>query len=244
MCQMKSAIILKDRVFIPDYDSHREMLEELKIKDTEENARRLFVRAELVPQDGDIFSDVSGWKYRVDQDILPKWYAAEVDEKRMREAVQAWVKEHVHIGKTDLDVQSGKHWVKDCTVKAYNNSTVEAYNNSTVEAYNDSTVKAYDYSAVTACNNSTVTAYDYSTVEAYDNSTVTAYNNSTVEAYDNSTVKAYNNSTVTACNNSTVVILETSLAKKYNVSLFDNATLKDCKTKKIYQAGDWEFEKV
>lgn len=34
MCQMKSAIILKDRVFIPDYDSHSDMLKELGIEDT------------------------------------------------------------------------------------------------------------------------------------------------------------------------------------------------------------------
>ena len=31
MCQMKSGIILKDRVFIPDYDSHGKMLDELKV---------------------------------------------------------------------------------------------------------------------------------------------------------------------------------------------------------------------
>ena len=31
MCKLKSAIILKDRIFIPDYDSHSQMLEELGI---------------------------------------------------------------------------------------------------------------------------------------------------------------------------------------------------------------------
>ena len=36
MCKLKSAIILKDRVFIPDYDSHDEMLKELGIKDTKD----------------------------------------------------------------------------------------------------------------------------------------------------------------------------------------------------------------
>ena len=42
MCKMKSAIILKDRVFIPDYDSHTKMLEELGIEDTKQNAEKLF----------------------------------------------------------------------------------------------------------------------------------------------------------------------------------------------------------
>ena len=33
MCKLKSAIILKDRIFMPDYDSHSKMLEELGITD-------------------------------------------------------------------------------------------------------------------------------------------------------------------------------------------------------------------
>ena len=74
MCKLKSAIILKDRVFVPDYDSHSDMLEELGIEDTRENAERLFVRAELSPRNGDAFSPVDEWQYTVDQDIGPDWY--------------------------------------------------------------------------------------------------------------------------------------------------------------------------
>ena len=116
MCRFKSGIILKDRVFIPDYDSHTEMLEELKIADTEDNAKRLFVRVELVPPNDDVFTPVSEWKYRVDQDILPDWYVPEVDEKRMRDAVTEWAKEHIHIGEKIEEITSGLHWIKDGTV--------------------------------------------------------------------------------------------------------------------------------
>ena len=112
MCKLKSGIILKDRVYIPDHDHHTQMLDELKIKDTRENAERLFVRAELYPKDGDIFSDPVTWIYRVDQDILPDWYVAEVDEARMREAVKAWYAAHVHIDKDGLTIDSGVHWIK------------------------------------------------------------------------------------------------------------------------------------
>ena len=117
MCRFKSGIILKDRVFIPDYDSHTKMLEELKIADTEDNAKRLFVRAELMSPDNDVFTPVSSWKYHVDQDILPDWYVAEVDEMRMREAVTEWAKEHIHIGEKIERIDSGTHWIKDCKVK-------------------------------------------------------------------------------------------------------------------------------
>ena len=87
MCQFKSGIILKDRVFIPDYDSHSDMLKELGIEDTRQNAERLFIRAELIPVDNDVFSDISTWKFKVDQDILPDWYVEEYDKQRMIEAV-------------------------------------------------------------------------------------------------------------------------------------------------------------
>ena len=62
MCRLKSAIILKDRIFMPDYDSHSDMLEELGIKDDYLGASKVFVRAELSPKDGDVFSDVEGWE--------------------------------------------------------------------------------------------------------------------------------------------------------------------------------------
>lgn len=117
MCRFKSGIILKDRVFIPDYDSHTEMLEELKIADTKDNAERLFVRAELVPPpDDNVFAPLSEWEYHVDQDILPDWYVAEVDEQRMREAVAEWAKEHIHIGEEIETINSGTHWIKDCKI--------------------------------------------------------------------------------------------------------------------------------
>ena len=127
MCRFKSGIILKDRVFIPDYDSHTKMLEELKIADTEDNAKRLFVRAELMPPDNDVFTPVTSWKYHVDQDILPDWYVAEVDEMRMREAVTAWAKEHIHIGEKIERIDSGTHWIKDCKVENIRGSAKVEY---------------------------------------------------------------------------------------------------------------------
>ncbi len=253
MCKMKSAIILKDRVFIPDYDSHSEMLEELKIADTRDNAERLFIRAELSPRDGDVFSDIDTWVFYVDQDIRPDWFVEEVDKARMVEAVKAWAKEHIHIGVNGLKIDSGRnHYIQDCkdveiinsTVKAWGNSTVEAWGKNTVEAWDNSTVKALDNCAVETWGNSTVKALDNSTVKAWGKSTVEAWGNSTVEAWDNSTVEAWGNSTVEAWDNSTVVKTEYSMFDKARLILSDNATFKDCAAKVIYQSGDWEFRLV
>ena len=115
MCMFKSGIILKDRVFVPDYDHHTEMLEELKIKDTEKNAQNLFVRAELIPENGDVFTPIETWRFNVDQDIVPDWFVAEYERERMVAAVKEWAKSHIHIGKDNLVIDAGRnHYIKDC----------------------------------------------------------------------------------------------------------------------------------
>ena len=133
MCKLKSAIILKDRVFVPDYDSHTDMLKELGIEDTRANAKRLFVRAELIPTNGDVFSNISGWNFNVDQDILPEWFVAEYEKQRMIEAVKSWALGRIHVGKGGLTITEGKmQYIKDCEDVTGSNSTVKAWGNSTV----------------------------------------------------------------------------------------------------------------
>ena len=98
MCQFKSGIITKNGVTLaPMYnDSHSSLLATMGIVDNQMNAMKVFVRAELVPPNGDKTVDVKKWKYIVDQDIVPEWY--EEDSKRyedeMREAVRDWMEEH------------------------------------------------------------------------------------------------------------------------------------------------------
>ena len=126
MCKLKSAIILKDSVFIPDYDSHSKMLEELQIEDTKNNAERLFVRAELYPENGDVFSPIDQWKFNVDQDIVPDWYVAGYDEERMRNAVKEWAKNRIHIGENNIRIDCGEnHYIKDCqNVVIYDSASI------------------------------------------------------------------------------------------------------------------------
>ena len=202
MCKLKSGIILKDSVFVPDYNSHTNMLEELKIKDTRENAERLFVRAEFYPKE-DIFSDVNKWIYHVDQDILPEWYVEEVDKDRFIKAVKEWHKKHVLVGVNGITLSEGDtYYIKDCknvvvkngsTVKAYDNSTVYAYGNSTVEAFGNSTIKAFNDSAVEAFNDSTIKAFGNSTV------VIVIFSNNrkdNIKLSDNATLKDYKTKTI------------------------------------------------
>ncbi len=104
MCKLKSGIILKNRVFVPEYDRHTEMLEELGIEDDYLNASKTFVRVELSPADGDVFSDIDTWKLTVDQDITPEWYDEDTYKQQVVEAVKEWAKDHIHIGVDGLKI--------------------------------------------------------------------------------------------------------------------------------------------
>jgi hypothetical protein len=52
MCKLKSGIILKGRIFMPEYDSHSDMLEELGIEDNYMNASKMFVLVDKKKEEG------------------------------------------------------------------------------------------------------------------------------------------------------------------------------------------------
>ena len=229
MCRFKSGIILKDRVFIPEYDSHQKMLDELGIEDNRQNAERLFIRAELVPKDGDVFSDINNWEFVVDQDILPDWYVKDYDKQRMVEAVKEWAKNHIHIGVDNLEITSGEgHYIKDCkNVVIYGNATVENISdNATVKRICGSATVKRIYGSATV-----EYIYDNATVEyIFGNATVKdIFGNATVEyIYGSATVKdIFGNATVEYIYGSaTVEDIFGSATVEY---IYDNATVKTAK---------------
>ena len=239
MCKLKSAIILKDRIFMPDYDSHSKMLEELKITDDYFNASKVFVRAELSPENGDVFSDIDGWKFCVDQDITPEWFDQKDCAERMRNAVKEWAKTHIFVGQNDLRISHGGNiCIKDCkNVNICGDATVENIcGDATVKYICDNATVKYIRGSATVKN-----IYDSATVKYIcDNATVEyIYGSATVKnIYDSAKVEyIYGSATVisspfTMWNNS----------KLMNIT--GNATYKDCYSKIIYQAGGWKLVQV
>ena len=225
MCQLKSCLVLKDRVFCPDYNSHQQMLEELGIEDDYLHASKTFVRVEFTPPDNtkSLIEPLDRWTLEVDQDIVPEWWDEKADRQRVEEAVEIWRKGHVFTG--------GKHIVTT--------GTVYAYGDAEVHVYNDATVAAYDSTIVTACGSAKVYAFGKTTVEtvsnvpveAYGYATVKAYGNAKVEASDHATVKAYSNAEVKAHDNAKVEAYNSVAVKAYDsttVEAFDVAIVKAC----------------
>ena len=165
MCKLKSAIVLKNKIFMPDYDSHSQMLEELGIEDNYLNASKTFVRVELSPNNGDVFSNMDTWELTVDQDIKPEWFTENEYKPLIVEKVKEWAKDHIHIGVNGLKINAGEnHYIKDCqNVKVYDSATVEyVYGSATVNKVCDSATvisspywKWYNSSSIVICDNAT-----------------------------------------------------------------------------------------
>ena len=140
MCRLKSGIILRDRIFVPEYDSHTKMLEELGIEDNYLTASKTFVRFELSPKDGNTFSSIDSWELNIDQDIVPDWYNEEIYKPQVVEKVKDWAKDHIHIGIDNLMINSGiNHYIKDCrNVCIFGDAIVECIcGRTTVERIGD-----------------------------------------------------------------------------------------------------------
>ena len=228
MCKLKSAIILKDRIFMPDYDSHSKMLEELGITDDYFNASKVFVRAELVPKNGDVFSDIDGWKFEVDQNITPDWFDEKDYTERMRKAVKEWANTHIFIGQNDLKISYGENiFIKDC-------KNVDIRYNATVRNIcGNATVKSI-------CGNATV-------VSICDNATVKyIYENATVERIcgDATVNYLYGNATVNyLCGNATVkYIYGNAMVKTISGAAKVKTIRDDAKVK--YICGDATIEHI
>lgn len=222
MCQLKSCLVLKDRVFCPDYNSHQSMLEELGIEDDYLHASKTFVRVEFTPPDNtkSLIEPLDRWTLEVDQDIVPEWWDEKADRQRVEEAVEIWRKGHVFT--------EGKHIVTAGTVYAYGDTEVQVYNDATVTAYDSTTVKAYNNAKVYAFGKTTVETVSNAPVEAYGNTTVRAYGGAKVEACDSAMVDACGSARVEAYDRATVTAFDSATVKAFGsatVKAFGSATV-------------------
>ncbi len=143
MCMFKSMLLLKDKVFCPNYDSHEDMINETGMEHGP--MRENFVRVEITPPDDDLTVPIDKWKYKVDQDYLPEWYVEEVDKPRCFDALKAWAVKHILVGQDVPEVKQGEFVVLvNCntgivkgTVQKVLGGTVQKVRGGTVQKVRD-----------------------------------------------------------------------------------------------------------
>ena len=238
MCRLNSCLVLKNRVFCPAYDSHQDMLKELGIEDNEVNARKTFVRVELIPPEAtcSYFNDkyftslqapLSEWKLVVDQDILPDWWEPAIYRPVIEQEVQKWLNKYVLINQEKKIIVGNsykeRYYLYNCKYISLIDTNSIMKNCSAIGCYGGNSVIAID-SKLSSGKTLDIQYYIYgcSVLHAYNETPVWAYNESRVCSYvgniylrDNATCEAYGQTNVVAEGKSSVEAYDNTIVRAY-----------------------------
>jgi len=140
MCNPASLVVTKARVFWSNTsDSHEDIIEEFGLSNFDREFSMNLVRVEITPPGNNYQLPVSQWKYKVDQDLLPKWYDAEKCETRARIALNDWIAEKVVMaGQIVEELTTYKLFVFGTVQKVLDGGTVqEVWCDGTVQKVSD-----------------------------------------------------------------------------------------------------------
>lgn len=142
MCKLKSAIVLKDRIYMPyEHNHHSEMLNELGIKDNSEFPN--FVRVEITPVDDDIFNhDLNNWKMHIDQDFIPDWFDYKKTERELKVQLKKFFDKCFIINKIIDDIYNKFiYGIKDSTIeRIYGDTKINTILSSSISYIQDNVV--------------------------------------------------------------------------------------------------------
>ena len=139
MCMFKSMLLLKDKVFCPNYDSHEDMINETGMEHGP--MRENYVRVEITPPDDELTVPVDKWEYKVDQDYLPEWYIEEVDRPRCFDALKVWAVKHILVGQDVPEVKQSEFVVLVNCSTGIVKGTVQEVRGGTVQEVRGGTVQ-------------------------------------------------------------------------------------------------------
>ena len=238
MCQLKSCLVLKNRVFCPAYDSHQDMLKELGIEDNETNARKTFVRVELIPPEAtsDYFDDkyftslqapLPEWELIVDQDIIPDWWEPAIYRRTIEEEVQKWLNKYVLINQEKKAIIGNgykeKYYLYNCKYISLFDTNSIMKNCSAIRCEGGNSIIAID-SKISSGETLDIQYYIHgcSALRTYNETPVWAYGESRVCSYfgniylrDNATCEAYGRTNVIAEGEPSVIAYDNAIARAY-----------------------------
>ena len=238
MCRMKSCLVLKNRVFCPAYDSHQDMLKELGIEDNEVNARKTFVRIELIPPEAtsNYFDDkyftslqapLSEWKLVVDQDILPDWWEPAIYRLAIEQEIQKWLDKYVLINQEEKTIVGNgykdRYYLYNCKYIFLIDTNSIMKNCSAIRCEGGNKIIAID-SKLSASKTLDIQYYIYgcSALRTYNETPVWAYDKSFVHSCigniylrDNAICKARGRTNVIAEGEPSVIAYDNAIVRAY-----------------------------
>ena len=182
MCMFKSGILLRDRAYVPDHDSHDQMLKELGIQDDYIGAAEKFIRFELSPEDGNLLTDVSTWTMKVDQDIIPAWFDADREKYDgiIVDAVREWAEKHI--------LREGKHEKKEGIYYLFNDAEITLLGNAQATLWDNAQATLWGNAQATLRHNAQATLWGNAQATMRHNAQATLWDNASIgncKIYDN-----------------------------------------------------------
>ena len=220
MCSLKSGILLRDRAYVPDHDSHDQMLKELGIQDDYLGASEKFVRFELSPRDDNLLTDVSTWTMKVDQDIIPAWFDADREKYDgiIVDAVRGWAEKHI--------LREGKHEKKEGIYYLFNDAEITLMDNAQATLRGNA--------RATLLGNAQAELWDNAQAELWDNAQATLRGNARATLWDNAQATLWDNAQAMLRGNAIIG----------NCKIFENAIVISHKDSKVYVSKKWDMEVI
>ena len=268
MCSLKSGILLRDRAYVPDHDSHYQMLKELGIQDDYLGASEKFVRFELSPRDDNLLTDVSTWTMKVDQDIIPAWFDADREKYDgiIVDAVREWAEKHI--------IKEGKHeksegiyyLINDAEITLFGNAHATLMDNAQATLMDNAKAKLRDNAQATLRDNAKAKLMDNAKATLRDNAQATLFGNAQATLFGNAQAKLMDNAQATLFGNAQATLMGNAQAKLWdsakatlmdnaqatlmgyasidNCKIFENAIVISHKDSKVYVSKNWDMEVI
>ena len=244
MCSLKSGILLRDRAYVPDHDSHDQMLKELGIQYDYLGASEKFVRFELSPRDDNLLTDVSTWTMKVDQDIIPAWFDADREKYDgiIVDAVREWAEKHI--------IKEGKHeksegiyyLINDAEITLFGNAKATLWDNAKATLWDNAKAKLWDSAKATLRGNAQATLRGNAQATLWDNAKAKLWDSAQATLWDNAKATLRDSAQATLRDNAKATLRGN--ASIDNCKIFENAIVISHKDSKVYVSKNWDIEVI
>ena len=222
MCYFFSAVVLKSGEIVYDINtnSHEDLIESRNLEDNTIDPRELtFARVEILPPQGDFFSEPDKWNLKIDENITPVWFDDEIRKNCMELFAKEIYPKCIFIDKKNLEFRNRNNlFFKNCKARLYNNSSAKLYDNSLANLHDNSLAKLYGNSSANLYDNSLANLYHKSSANLYGKSLANLYNYSLANLYDESSANLYDKSLANLYGKSLANLYNYSLANLYGKS--------------------------
>ena len=127
-------------------------------------------------------TDVSTWAMKVDQDIVPSWFNADMEKNKeiIVDAVRIWAQKHIF--------RDGKHEKSEGIYYLFENARATLWGNAQATLWNDAKATLIGNTKATLFDNAKATMWGNAKATLFDNAKATLRDNAQATLWDNASI--------------------------------------------------------